>query len=105
MRTTALGKTALTLSALLATGTAATVGLFVTLANAAAAKADDSAAAASDQLNDPQPSDPPVAGSQRAQDSGARTSPSATKTQRPSFTATPAAQKTSAPVHTKTKGS
>lgn len=105
MLTTALGKTALSLSALLATGTAATAGLFVTLANAAAAKEDDSAAAASDQLTDPQPSDPTTAGNQRAQDSGARTSPTATSKPRSSFTATPTPQKTSAPVHTKTKGS
>lgn len=107
MRTTALGKTALTLSALLATGTAATAGLYVTLAGAAVGQSDDSAdsVAAGDQVAQPSSSDPTTAGSQRAQDVGPRTSPSATTKARPSFSATPTPQKTSAPAHTKTKGS
>jgi len=109
MRTTALGKTALTLSALLATGTAATAGLYVVLAGAAVGQADDSAAAVDgqDQLAGAAPSDPTSAStpSKRAQDAGARTNPSTSSKPRPSFTATPTPQKTSAPAHTKTKGS
>ena len=81
MRTTALGKTALTLSALLATGTAASAGLYVVLASAAVGQADDSASAVDgqDQLAEAAPSDPTStsASSRQAQDSGARTNPSA----------------------------
>lgn len=118
MRTTALGKTALTLSALLATGTAATAGIYVVLAGAAVGQADDSASAVDgqDQLAGEAPGDPTSAStpsdptsastpSKRAKDAGARTSPSTSSKPRPSFTATPTPKKTSAPAQTKTKGS
>jgi|GEM_PF-3005845 hypothetical protein len=108
MRTTALGKTALTLGALLATGTAATAGLFVSLAAAARSTTDDSAAAADPQLGLSQSSGPTSdpADSQRAQDSGRRTSPKTSGSSRSSsFTGSSTAQPSTAPAHTKTKGS
>lgn len=127
MRTTALGKTALTLSALLATGTAATAGIYVVLAGAAVGQADDSASAVDgqEQLAGAAPSDPTSAStpsartpastpsartsastpSKRAKDAGARTSTRTSSKPRPSFTATPTPKKTSAPPQTKTKGS
>jgi hypothetical protein len=104
MRSTALGKTALTLGALLATGTAATAGVYLSLASAAQTTANESADSVATQDQLPQSQTSTSAGNQRAQDSGRRTSPSSTR-QSPDLTSTPAAQKTTAPAHTKTKGS